>query len=321
MNSNTKSSELLKREVFTQLDKIDTDLDVMTDRMSPGQLIDDVIYYPRGGNPAATFDLLKSNPVGATFLTLGTMLLMEDESHVTYEQRGRAQMGDFVDRTRTSARGAIRAGQESIDTLREGVNQVKGKILSSKQEASSYVQNLKSTVKQKVSGEMNADAIIAKDGASADFDSLSEGDRAAAINDAKAAFGDGERGSALKAKISEKISDIKDQLGERVSDVTDTLNSQAESLSDNIGQRVSSGVSAAKGVDPLTYVAIGAGLGTLTGIGLPVPESERAAVDKVDEKISAFTQDLQSALNESADILKDLVLSDFKNLSIGAFKR
>lgn len=386
MNSNTnpsgvKSSKVLKQEVLTQLDKIDTDLDEMQTRMTPGQMIDDVIFYPRGGSPAATFDMLRENPVGATFLTLGTLLLMEDQNHYTYEQLARARVSGVVDSTRMTARNAMTSAHERVDQIKGGISSVRERIVSKKDEARSMVSNLKSsvssavasgkgavthakdTVTEKITGEASGNSIISQAGASSEFDGLPEAERLKAIADAKAAYsaeGSSEESGfsmnteGMKSKISEKVSDVQDSvsgLGEKVSGVASQLSDKLTGVTDNIGSTfsgatetmglsdigdklpsmddvkgkvsglVGDGVQAVKGIDPLTYVAIGAGLGTLTGLGLPVPEAEKAMVDKFDEKIGSFAQDLQSALNESADILKDLVVSDFKNISVNVFKR
>lgn len=392
MNSNTnssgvKSSKVLKQEVLTQLDKIDTDIDEMQTRLTPGQMIDDVIFYPRGGSPAATFDMLKANPVGATFLTLGTLLLMEDQNHYTYEQLARARVSGVVDRTKVSARDAVASAHDRMDAVKGGISSVKERISSKKDDARNMVSSLKSSVTTaknrvtaKITGESSADSIIAKDGTSSDFDGLTEADRLKAIADAKAAYGkesslkntlsdkvagmkdslsgiqdnltdkvSGLVGSSdesnfsmdqggIKDSISGKFADVKDSvtgvasnLGDKISGVSDTIGTSFAGASEGlpsmddvkgkVSELVGDGVQAVKGIDPLTYVAIGAGLGTLTGLGLPIPDAERQMVDSLDDKIGSFTQELQSALNESAEILKDLVVSDFKNISVNVFKR
>ena len=96
MNSNTtsprstKSTQELKQQVLNDIKKVKEDFEEIKTRMTPGQLVDDAIYYRCcGGDPAATFDHLKRNPVGTSFLTIGTLLLMEDEYHRSYESMAR----------------------------------------------------------------------------------------------------------------------------------------------------------------------------------------------------------------------------------------
>jgi hypothetical protein len=84
-DKNTKSSKELKDQIVRDIKKVKRDFDEIKDRMTPGQLIDDAIFYRHGSSPTATFDYLKSNPVGTSFLTIGTILLMENDRHVTYE--------------------------------------------------------------------------------------------------------------------------------------------------------------------------------------------------------------------------------------------
>ncbi len=76
-----------------------------------------------------------------------------------------------------------------------------------------------------------------------------------------------------------------------------------------------------KDFHPMTFIALGAGLGALSGAALPVSEKERKFVDhKFRSKIDQFTQEIQQALNESVVILKDEFLTELKNVDVGIFK-
>ena len=86
INEKTPVNEL-KRQVKADINKVKQDIDSIQHRLTPGQIIDEAIYYRRGGgDPAMTFQHLKNNPVGTAFLTLGTILLMEDQQRGSYEK-------------------------------------------------------------------------------------------------------------------------------------------------------------------------------------------------------------------------------------------
>lgn len=96
----TKSSDELNKEVRSQLGKVRRDVEEIESRLTPGQLIDDAIFYPHGENLAGTFEHLKRNPIGTAFLSLGTILLMEDSHHQTYEHVLREQITNERKETR-----------------------------------------------------------------------------------------------------------------------------------------------------------------------------------------------------------------------------
>ena len=93
-----KTSEQLQREVHGQIDKIGRNIDNVRSRLSPGAILDDAIFYPHGQSLTDTYTHLKNNPMGTMFLSLGTLLLMEDQKHVTYERRLRGQVGAAVEK-------------------------------------------------------------------------------------------------------------------------------------------------------------------------------------------------------------------------------
>lgn len=223
----TRSTKVLKQQVLQDLGKVNNDLREIQQRITPGQIIDDALSYRRGsGDPARTLQLLKDNPIGTSFLTLGTLLLMESERHQSYEEYARIHYGMMKERL-----------GENIDDLRD-----------------------------KVSG-----------------------------------------------------------MGEKLAEMKDKLTSRPEKIAgeppafDREGQYDESR-EASKHLDPLTYLALGAGLGALTGASLPVSASEREAVDSVfGDRIRRFTGELQTALNEAVNILKNEFLGDITEVKMNFF--
>lgn len=209
---NTKTSAVLKEEVKDEIEKVNHDLNQIQKRLTPGQIIDDAIYYPHGGNQQAVFQHLKQNPIGASFLTLGTLFLMEDEKLQSYEEVIKQKTGQSLDKLKSKYKNyeeVIKRGTgESLDSL-------KGKYLST---------------------------------------------------------------SGGVSKSVEKV----------------------------------------KNLPPLSYVALGVGLGALSGASLPVSARENAVVgEKMGDQMSVFAEELKGAMHESAMLIKNEFVDLLKEFDLG----
>lgn len=267
-SQNTKSSDELQKDVRHELRNVRKDLDVMSSRLSPGQLIDDVIFYPHGRSPGATFDHLKRNPVGTAFLSLGTILLMEDDSHQTMETLSKNKLGVVRDKVQEVKQKMnmhptqSELAMDKVNEFRDKVDELKSEMEYKVASARDKIDSVKDTVEQKFERSQLPDIPVE------------------------------EEFSAAKSNVKEKLSNF-----------------------------VSSGREKIQNIDNVTFMALGAGLGVLTGASLPVSESESSFVEsKLGDKLSGFSGDLQSAINECSNILKDLVISDVKDMKVELFK-
>lgn len=134
MNSTTetgreeKSSTELKADVDAAIAKVDQDLDALRTEMTPGRIIDDAILRGRRNDLRTTVNHLRNNPIGTTFLGLGTLLLMEDEGHISGE-----------DRLRHFAQHSASIAQEAAQKAREVSEDVGKKTKEKLEEAKSVV--------------------------------------------------------------------------------------------------------------------------------------------------------------------------------------
>ncbi len=78
-SSSTKGVEELLQEVHQAIRRFEEDLQALQLRLTPGQLIDDAIYYRQGRNLGAAVDHLKRNYLATTLLLLGTFMLIKDD--------------------------------------------------------------------------------------------------------------------------------------------------------------------------------------------------------------------------------------------------
>ncbi len=288
MNSrDNKSSRELKREVLDELNNVNKDLDRLQGRLTPGQFIDDALFTPVGRNPRAVYDHLIANPIGTAFLSLGTLLLMEDDSHVTYESQLRTRSHSVMDKSRAQM-GAVKAQVGSVkekvagynDKLHTAVDRTKAKIDSSR---------------EKISG--LKDKFSKKD----DFTTTGEYDLTQG----------GELGSG-------SIDDMKQNFGE----VKDNVSAKIDSFADNVKSTTVNQVETVKNMDPMTFAAIGAGLGALTGIALPVSEKEQTMIDqRMGNQMTTLSSEFQEAINQSVKVLKDEFLGKFTDFDVSIFGR
>lgn len=282
MNSkDTKTSRELKREVLQELNQVNNDIDRIQGRLTPGQLIDDAIFQPTGKNPRAIFDHLKANPVGTAFLGLGTLLLMEDDSHVTYESQIKTRGSAAWENSRYQATLLKGRVSDMRGDVNERVTGVNNKIHGVIDSAKSKVQGAKSKV-QGLKGKLRKSDETFVSGTTGEYD-LGEG---------------GELGAS-------SIDTLKEDISSRISDVRSSVSEQVNTL---------------KNLDPMTYAAIGAGLGALTGIALPVSEKEQKLIDdKAAGKLNEFSSEFQDALNQSVKILKDEFIGKFTDFDVSIF--
>jgi hypothetical protein len=277
MNSKeAKSSGELKNEVLQELRQVNSDISRIQGRMTPGQIVDDALLKP-GANPRVVFDHLKANPIGTALLGLGTLLLMEDESHVTYETRLRGESQTVVNKARTQ----VGIAKNKINDVNQKLQGVADKVQDATQRATDKVHN----VQGKIQG-----AIDRTKGK---------------VSDLTHQTGESDLGDGGELGMS-SIDDIKYGIGELKGEVAE----KAESFSSTV-----------KELDPMTFIAIGAGLGALTGIALPVSEKEQTLVDQqLGSKLSGISGEFQQAINESVKVLKGGVLDKLTNFDIDLFK-
>lgn len=281
MNSkDNKTSRELKREVLQELNQVNSDIDRIQGRLTPGQFIDDAIFHPVSTNPRATFDHLKANPIGTAFLSIGTLLLMEDDSHITYERQMKTRSSAVMENSRYQA------------TLLKGkVSDIRGNVTGRVNGVNEKIHGVIDRTKGKVTGLKDKISGKGQESTTGEF-SLSEG---------------GELGASSIDQLKDNFADVSDKIESFAGAVKETAFNEVETV---------------KNLDPMTFAAIGAGLGALTGIALPVSEKEQALIDQnASGKLNEFSSEFQDAINQSVKVLKDEFLGKFSDFDLSVFGR
>lgn len=223
--TNTTNSKSMKEQVLQDIEKVKEDIHTIKQRMTPGQIIDDALYSKQTlRDPAVTFELLKNNPVGASFLTIGTLLLTDYGNQGTFESRAKTKAHRFSSEA-----------SEKVSQLKDNVNQMKQKASALKEEQVSQTKSTFNSGKEKIQAQ----------------------------------------GQHLKQMVKE--------------------------------------------VNPLAYIALGAGLGAMTGAALPVTQVEEKIGHEVGEKLSRFRSELKDAINESINGFKNEFIGELTDFKMNLF--
>lgn len=133
-----------------------------------------------------------------------------------------------------------------------------------------------------------------------------------------------------KEKIAQKKTELKSSI-ERAKQGTETAyttsideftsGAQPGEALDKVKEKGREVMDFARDLDPMIYLALGAGLGTITGAGLPLSDKEIEAVDSAQsEKMSKFANEIQTALNQSVNILKNEVIGGMTDFKFDLFR-
>lgn len=273
-----KTSEQLQREVHGQIDKIGRNIDNVRSRLSPGAILDDAIFYPHGQSLTDTYTHLKNNPMGTMFLSLGTLLLMEDQKHVTYERRLRGQVGAAVEKGKVQF-------EHGKDSVSQKASELASKAKTKAKNAKTRFEVKSEELKHRVSDK--GEELSSKLGRS-DFSSAG-------------------KTQELKDKSSQKYSELKHKGSEKVQSAknkfkTATENFHPEDVVNNL--------------HPFAIASVGLGLGASLGASIPETSKEKVLRDdKFQRQLQRLSNDVDHAVRESGNRLKDHLIDELKRFN------
>ena len=302
MNLNdTKSSQDLRKEITKDLDRLDTNIDALKEKMSPGQVIDDAIFRNFRGDPKGSLLYLKSNPVGTSFLALGTFLLMDNEGE-SYEQYLKKQSRVVYSDYRGKATDLVNQASQRTSEISSRVDHISRDMKDRARGMIDRGEEKLNSIKDRVSQKGRS----AKGSISTSFEEMKDN-----VIDASETF----KERALHAR-HELNDDVNPKFGEAVEGISSSgegLRSKVGEYGKNISQKFRD-----NGFDSLAYVSLGLGAGFATGGLIPIGEESETFSD-LDFDFSGFRSEIENAANESINLFKDEIIEGLKNRSVDIF--
>lgn len=291
MNLNdTKSSKDLRKEITQDLDRLDSNINALKERMSPGQMIDDAIFRSYRGDPKRSFNYLKANPVGSSLLALGTLLLIDNEGE-SYEQYLKKQSKVAYQEYRVKASDLKLKATHAKDRIGSQVEEmsrdVKGLARELMQQGEDKLQGIKQKVARK--GQEIESNVTEATGEIRDN-----------VIDATESFKERAQQArqGLEAESVGRMQDVRRKAGE---------------YGRNVSQKFKE-----NGYDSLAYLSIGLGTGFATGSLIPLGEEIEGDFG-YDFDFSKLRSELERAANESVNLFKNEVIDGLKNRNVDIF--
>lgn len=298
MNLNdTKSSGELRREISQDLDRLDRKVDHLKERLTPGQVLDDAVFSAYRGDPRGSYNYLKENPIGTSFLALGTLLLMDNNGE-SYEKTLRKQSGVVYQDYKHRADLLKNSALEARDRVSERIADISGDIKTKTREVKEKGIQLKEQLEEKISRSKTEirDNVI---DASQTFKERAQ-ESLEALNLDEIGANDLERVPSLKAGFGEKVNQVR-------STVREYSSSAVGKIKEN-------------NLDSLSYVALGLGAGFAIGGLIPLSEDEiSVSSNNSGIDFSSLRREIEQAANESINIFKDEFVETLKKSKIDIF--
>lgn len=306
MNLNdTKSSDELRLEISQDIDRLDRKVDGLKERLTPGQIIDDAVFSSYRGNPKGSYRFLKDNPVGTSFLAIGTILLM-DNGGETYEQGLRTQSGELYRDYKVRADELKASARQTRNRLGEKVSDISGELRHKAQELASRGEEGINRAREK--GKQ------LKDGIGQRFE---RGSRELEDNviDATASFKERSEESLHSLNLDEiganDLELTKKRVGERVGQVGSSVKNYGEKALGKIKEQ---------NLDSLSYPALGMAAGIAIGGLIPLSDEEISFSSTMgDINLSELRRELEEATNESINIVKNEFIDTLKSSHLDIF--
>lgn len=226
---------------------------------------------------------MRANPIGSSFLALGTFLLMESEGE-SYEQYLRSQSGVIY----RDYKGKVsETTQRLSETVGEVTQEVRAKTQNLVERGGEQINRVRDTgrdLKEQVRGKLS-------------------------------------RNKTSGEEIRNNVIDATESFKERAGNSVDTteVTSKLSRMKDSVSEfgRNTAGKIKERELDSLTYVALGGSLGFAIG-GL-IPMKEDISEFRTDFDLSSLRAELEQAANDSMNVFKNEFIDTLKNANIDIF--
>ncbi len=271
--------------------RMDARLSELQERLSPGQVLDDLMTYFRGSEGAefgrSLLDSVKSNPLPAALTGIGLTWLMAANQHpqpATNEKLASTgirtswrTIGEFDEHLRSAEAAVVRRTEDDDVIYRERLDEARAKALGVTRTAGESSQSF---------GQRVQDAISATQG------SLSQ-----------AAQGLGDKANAVKDTVTAAVGQATNQVGGMVHDAADKVASGAQTI-----QQMSNNLFATMGDNPILLGGVGLMVGALLGSLVPQSEAEEEALSDLAGTVRSTATGLaQQVVDRGSEVAGKLV--------------
>ncbi|MDB5397174.1 MAG: hypothetical protein JWM91_4680 [Rhodospirillales bacterium] len=246
MSDSTVEQDRIEHELARTRARMDSRLSDLQDRLSPGQVLDDVMSYFRGSEGADfarnLMTSVKNNPLPAALTGIGLAWLMSSNAHpnaaapAAGSESGTSASGDFAIRMRNAEQAVVRISGESDEAYRERADDARGKVLGIQRQAQDTPDSFANRIK---------DAM-----------------------------------AAATQSVTETVHDLRDQASTATARLSDTANYATNQVAQGAQavQRMTGTFVAVITENPIALGAIGLGVGALLGALVPQSEKEEVAL-------------------------------------------
>lgn len=311
-----KTSAELQQEVHGQIDKIGANIEGVRSRMTPGSLIDDAIFYPHGKSLTATYSHLKDNPMGTMFLSLGTLLLMEDQNRVTYEEHLKSSMSEAAEKGSLKyneiKRNVGEKAHELSDELRSKKNELQREFNQKKDNFKARAHSKKDELERKYHD--------VKDSIAQEKEQIKE-DFIAGARDLEGSARDLERDAELKSwqykeEAHAKSQSIKEKGAQKIDDIRENISGAYSSAKESVEHQLDRVTPIGQALHPYAIASIGLGLGATLGASIPSNRVNNLIQgSRSQEELRRLNKDFDEAIRASGERLKGRLIDELKNIS------
>lgn len=280
-----RSSRDYEREAEATRTRLAHNLHELSDRLTPGQIFDEVLTYARGGSGTffrAFANAARANPIPSLLIGAGCMMFVS-------EKIGLSRLGS------NTANGVARAGSRGVGTISNAASDAASHVSRGIDAASSRVTSAAQTAQSGIRSAANT----ASDQAASVAENLRQGVQTI-----------GDNVSGVSQNVSQKVRGVASQVGEGMSGVADSLKQTAGGISGAVadysgavGQQVSQALAESQrrasraGSDlrdvtssfiqeqPLLCAAVGIAVGAFIAAALPRTETENELMGETSDAI------------------------------------
>jgi hypothetical protein len=314
MSDNTSDPDRIEHDLDRTRARLDNRLSELQDRLSPGQVVDDLMNYFRGSEGADfgrnLLDSVRANPVPAALTGIGLAWLMASNPHPQGGAMGASPVGSrgrvrvssgpggigipttydvLTTRVRSAEQGVVRQQGEAEHAYSDRLNAARGQALGIARQAQETAEGFA----QRVQDALSAAASAASQGLSSAAGAVSQG------------------ASSATQAVVQGAHDLRDSAGDALGHAGDAVQHVSQHASDQFAQ----GASAAKRAggslvsalteSPVLLGVIGLAAGALLGALVPQSEEEEAALGAYAGQARGAARDLaQEAVDRGGHVVE-----------------